>query len=690
MIQNRAINPVRTPEIRNIASMPTNLPEIKTSDLMPKKELMRSAVTFKGDVFDLPTSAGEKVTVGKLTFERIPTGIWRVQAEEGVKEVAFETVLADGSVKSGELKLEEGRTFFGFLGPNSVKVRFKERFFWNTMTIEAPVLMKTGKRSHYNLGSIRGLNAGDLYFCPENDEARLFELGAKLNIIGKGVGSESMGGFYNMIGIILDGKVSPSIHGEQFWGQISGKETPFPEAFAGPHGPYFVVFKKDGKEQPVSFDADGHKAYIVPNGRAKEAIVSAVREALDKRIITTERAVDIFSKLKTYAEFADHVESRSTPPPIPSRALSTMSKSATSARLAEQMNVSAKQYLSDLKTMNDRGLQIKGLEVPLSKGAPGGLLKGSTDLKLIYIGDLHGNIGNLDAILAAYGKELDAGTAKLVFLGDLIHPEPHNTASLRDMAPSITAVDAVLKLYSENKAVFLRGDHDNMWKGGVNMPIKNEFVLVKRDKDNRTLVPQVDEFRDQYHREKKSSYLKENKDASDEEAEEHASRCVSELDRFFTNAPLIALIDNVISGHSPAVNEDALMFLPRFMGLEQLLLEAKHNELEFYLTWSRPHTNDAKIPVFGERDLVRMRKDLGRSEKTLFLFGHTKDESAQAAYRNRGMTGAITLMSSYNDKLTVVEVERGEISARDLKGQSPLGGLRASLSNSLRTGSIPR
>lgn len=101
---------------------------------------------------------------------------------------------------------------------------------------------------------------------------------------------------------------------------------------------------------------------------------------------------------------------------------------------------------------------------------------------VIVIGDIHGRIENLEAILAHDNNEqkIRNGEAVAVFLGDLIHPEPPH--DLVDMGSSFEVLKRVMSLKIENplNVYCLLGNHDFL-RNGVNKGYAAQSVLFEQE-----------------------------------------------------------------------------------------------------------------------------------------------------------------------------------------------------------------
>ncbi|MBF0181075.1 MAG: metallophosphoesterase [Magnetococcales bacterium] len=80
----------------------------------------------------------------------------------------------------------------------------------------------------------------------------------------------------------------------------------------------------------------------------------------------------------------------------------------------------------------------------------------------ILVGDLHAHTDNLLTLLTTGGclSALEAGRAKLIFLGDAVHPD--EGGNLADMTGSLLMMDLIFSLMMRfpGRVVYLRGNHD--------------------------------------------------------------------------------------------------------------------------------------------------------------------------------------------------------------------------------------
>lgn len=374
---------------------------------------------------------------------------------------------------------------------------------------------------------------------------------------------------------------------------------------------------------------------------------------------------------------ADAKKAGKKPPPLPPAAKKVQSGAYAKMTVADLAGKYLKQgvdYLKFITGLNSKGQAVEGFERPAAaSGKPGAVVEVKGDKKMIFVGDLHANIENLNLILSKYGEALQKGEAVLVFLGDAIHPENGNMA---DMKSSIQTMDAILQLTAEGKAIYLKGNHDEVWGGG-------ERLFAKKN-DNGAPIFQGVEFQNQFYAHKKAEYQKANPNSSDAAASAYAQKCAQALQTFYDNAPLILVKDGptgLIAGHTPVLDSMTMaMATTGGVELKDALINARSNpDLVSSLTWSRPEKQASKNDPFkfSQADIESMILELDLPAQTLVLTGHTHSGSQQAVYLPPGTKGVATIMSSYKDALSVVEVNNGYSSFVDLKGQSALGGKTA-------------
>ena len=98
-----------------------------------------------------------------------------------------------------------------------------------------------------------------------------------------------------------------------------------------------------------------------------------------------------------------------------------------------------------------------------SLGNPGCLLELPDHITPVIIGDLHAQLDNLLTILSenAFMDSLDNGTAALILLGDVVHPE--QPGRLEEMESSLLIMDLIfsLKIKYPEQVFFIIGNHDS-------------------------------------------------------------------------------------------------------------------------------------------------------------------------------------------------------------------------------------
>jgi hypothetical protein len=124
---------------------------------------------------------------------------------------------------------------------------------------------------------------------------------------------------------------------------------------------------------------------------------------------------------------------------------------------------------------------------PASDGTPGGLIEFPRTEKreFIIIGDLHGQVRNLRAILKDSDnmEKLRANKAVLLFLGDAVHNDRSGFAF--EMDSSIEIMDIIIGLINElpRNVVYLLGNHDSfapeLSKMGIQQGLLYRDTLLK-------------------------------------------------------------------------------------------------------------------------------------------------------------------------------------------------------------------
>jgi hypothetical protein len=122
-----------------------------------------------------------------------------------------------------------------------------------------------------------------------------------------------------------------------------------------------------------------------------------------------------------------------------------------------------------------------------AEGKPGGLVMFPERLRPIIIGDLHANRENMMRILDHDDnrKELEAGTAACIFLGDVLHDD--RTGHMKDMKSSVEILDDLFAVFLKYPGLvyYIRGNHDTyderLRKSGITqgLEFKKELLAQK-------------------------------------------------------------------------------------------------------------------------------------------------------------------------------------------------------------------
>ncbi|GAB1483622.1 hypothetical protein MASR2M78_24380 [Treponema sp.] len=216
------------------------------------------------------------------------------------------------------------------------------------------------------------------------------------------------------------------------------------------------------------------------------------------------------------------------------------------------------------------------------EGSPGGLILLPKELRPIIIGDLHGNLQNLKAIMADRDNkaDLDAGKALLIFLGDSVHDD--RTGHMREMEGSVAILEYILHLivdYPKN-VYYIRGNHDTfdhrLRKSGIAQGIEFRDALVAA------------------------------------QGEEYAVA----IGKFFESLPLFIIADAFAITHAG----------PPRGGLvrEEIINIKKYPEKYHQLMWNRvnEYHGNPSPKEYGEKDLRLMLELLDLPADLPFIVGH--------------------------------------------------------------------
>lgn len=133
---------------------------------------------------------------------------------------------------------------------------------------------------------------------------RIFKNG--LHVMAHGV-EDGKAGILGFLNIILEGMVIGKYYGSLMRGD--------PSYVAGPHGPYYIIYraKKIEKNKPSDqrlkkhiYSDQYHKAYLVPNDEIKRWIIGSLEKAVHIQMLTANEQQKIVKKIYTYQEFLHH------------------------------------------------------------------------------------------------------------------------------------------------------------------------------------------------------------------------------------------------------------------------------------------------------------------------------------------------------------------------------------------------
>ena len=424
------------------------------------------------------------------------------------------------------------------------------------------------------------------------------------------------------------------------------------EIFRAKDGRFFL---RNSKGEVVDKNSQGKDGWIFSIKGEKDPVKLVIKVGKDGEITIKDSSTKGILIDKHYHNLDAAAKSASVKP-------------MTVDELYNKYQAEGKEYLQFIQNLNIRGQAAGGIERPLDiYSRPGALVKLSSGKKAILIADLHANIENLNLILKKYAVEIEYGEVVLVFLGDAIHPE---VGYMKDMASSIKLMDAIIQLTAEGKAIYLKGNHDEVWGG-------KEKMFSKDDAKGQPIWQGV-EFQEQFMAAKKAEYVKTNPQATEAEANAYAQNCVKQLQSFYDNAPLIFVGAGIITGHTPVLDSMTLAMSTTGVSLEHALINAHHNpEMVMALTWGRPEKQSSQDHPYkyNNADAQSMREELNMPEAVIVAaHSHHPSGAHKPVYVTPGIDKGLTIMSSYGSNLSVIEVESGVIKVEGVKGNCDLNG----------------
>lgn len=219
-----------------------------------------------------------------------------------------------------------------------------------------------------------------------------------------------------------------------------------------------------------------------------------------------------------------------------------------------------------------------------SQGRPGGLIDVSDyDGKTIVVGDIHGSIENLNAIVAHEGndKDLSAKRTQMILVGDVVHND--QVGQMLEMESSLQTLERVVELILEfgHQIIYLRGNHDTFDERLAKSAIKQGLEFKKYITAQRGL-----------------EYLES-------------------VDRLFNGLPMFVIGNGFVVTHAGPVRNGAT---------RQEIIDV-HDNQDYYhqLMWNRLQEfrgGARSLKEYDEEDLRNMLRKMKLDEMTPFIVGH--------------------------------------------------------------------
>jgi predicted phosphodiesterase len=217
-----------------------------------------------------------------------------------------------------------------------------------------------------------------------------------------------------------------------------------------------------------------------------------------------------------------------------------------------------------------------------SNGKPGSLVVIPQNLSAIIVGDLHGAVGNLKAIVNHENnlEKLKNNKAMLIIVGDALHND--QTGQMMEMQSSYDSLIYLLTLINElpDNIIYIRGNHDTF-----------------DDRLRKSGISQGLEFR---------KFLSKNSDEN----------CINEIEKFFEILPMFVIGQGYAVTHAGPVRR----------GITREELINIKNDVNGYmqLMWNRIHEfrGNPSLKEYGEDDIKSMIEKLNLPADTQFIVGH--------------------------------------------------------------------
>ncbi|NQU16503.1 MAG: metallophosphoesterase [Candidatus Saganbacteria bacterium] len=268
----------------------------------------------------------------------------------------------------------------------------------------------------------------------------------------------------------------------------------------------------------------------------------------------------------------------------------------------------------------------------------GALLMVDPTQNFVFVGDLHGNIENLEIVLDRY-----EGRRDIVLLGDAVHPK--DPAMVGSMRSSVVIMDKIFQAIGRHPGHFyyLQGNHDCF-----------ADYFGEKDPEGTLVIQGV---------------------AHEDFLEQHLGRrYINKMDLFREGLPYAMKLGTALFvAHSAVVkdtpdypfsDEEDIINACQDMASRRFNLETIRNQLR----WNRPGEGPFR---YKAADVVAMREIMGLDKNAIILSGHT-EHPAETDSIYEPFPNHWTLQACYDYRdvpLKVVEYSAGKIEVVTIAGQ---------------------
>jgi hypothetical protein len=213
---------------------------------------------------------------------------------------------------------------------------------------------------------------------------------------------------------------------------------------------------------------------------------------------------------------------------------------------------------------------------------PGGLVNIPESLSPLIVGDLHGAVNNLKAIVKHNNnlQNLKNNKSMLIIVGDALHND--QTGQMLEMQSSLDSLEYLLQLICDfpNNVIYIRGNHDTfddrLRKNGISQGLEFKKLLLSKT----------------------------------------SQECVDSVENFFNALPMFIIGKGYVVTHAGPIRRGATK--------DEIINVSFDLNKYTQLMWNRinEYRGNASLKEYGEDDIRASIERLGLPPETYFIVGH--------------------------------------------------------------------